>query len=159
MKHRKMIWIFPLLICGIIFFLSLQNSKDTMAVSHYVQETVKNSIRSKPVNPDTSWIYNIAKFRKLAHIPEYFALGNTMMLAIFVDTDRKKYASSLSIISCGLISILDQTIKFLLSGREFDLTDIGFDFIGYLCGTFLVGMIYFLLQRIWWPNRKKMLDK
>lgn len=82
-----------------------------------------------------------------------------MMLAILVDTDRKKYASSLSIISCGLISILDQTIKFLLSGREFDLTDIGFDFIGYLCGTFLVGMIYFLLQRIWWPNRKKMLDK
>lgn len=101
MKHRKMIWIFPLLICGIIFFLSLQNSKDTMVVSHYVQETVKNGIGSKPVNPDTSWIYNIAKFRKLAHIPEYFALGNTMMLAILVDTDRKSM-----LLSCQLFRVV-----------------------------------------------------
>lgn len=158
MKYRKMIWIFPLLICGIIFFLSLQNSKDTMAVSYYVQKTVEEGIKEKPANPDVSWIYNIAKFRKLAHIPEYFALGSTLMLAILIDAERKKYASFMSVVSCSLISILDQTIKFLLSGREFDLTDMGFDFIGYLCGTILVGMIFSLLQRIT-NNRKKMLDK
>ncbi len=159
MRLRKLIWMFPLLICGIIFYLSLQNPEDTLSVSYYVQKTVEESIKEKPTNPDVSWIYNIAKFRKLAHIPEYFALGSTMMLAILVDAERKKYAFFMSAISCSLISILDQTIKFFLSGREFDLTDIGFDFIGYLCGTFLIGMIYFLLQRIMKSNRKKILDK
>ena len=85
-----MIWIFPLLICGMIFFLSLQNFKDTIAISHYVQETVKNGIRVKPVNPDTSWIYNIAKFRKLAHIPEYLILGVSVAISNLFTGNKKR---------------------------------------------------------------------
>lgn len=156
MKYRKMIWIFPLLICGMIFFLSLQNSKDTIAISHYVQETVKNGIRVKPVNPDTSWIYNIAKFRKLAHIPEYLILGVSVAISnLFTGNKKTMHVLLKSMVLCNIVSVFDQTIKFLFSGREFDLTDIGFDWIGYFCGSVLVIIAYSFLGKTDILKRKK----
>lgn len=156
MKYRKMIWIFPLLICGMIFFLSLQNSKDTIAISHYVQETVKNGIRVKPVNPDTSWIYNIAKFRKLAHIPEYLILGVSVAISnLFTGNKKTMHVLLKSMVLCNIVSVFDQTIKFLFSGREFDLTDIGFDWIGCFCGSVLVIIAYSFLGKTDILKRKK----
>ena len=156
MKYRKMIWIFPLLICGMIFFLSLQNSEDTIAISHYVQETVKNGIRVKPVNPDTSWIYNIAKFRKLAHIPEYLILGVSVAISnLFTGNKKTMHVLLKSMVLCNIVSVFDQTIKFLFPGREFDLTDIGFDWIGYFCGSVLVIIAYSFLGKTDILKRKK----
>lgn len=67
--------------------------------------------------------------RKLGHIPEYLLLGGS---AYFVFNKWLKAG-----IFCATISFIDEVVKGLLPGREFDFIDMRFDLIGYAIGITL----------------------
>lgn len=101
----------PLLIALIlIIFFNLQSKEDSMKLSNYVANLFKDNV------------YIYTHIRKLAHIVEYFILGISTYIVL------KKKSIYLNI----LISLLDQTLKYLLPIRHFDITDIPYDLIGYL---------------------------
>ena len=74
---------------------------------------------------------------------------------LFTGNKKTKHVLLKSMVLCNIVSVFDQTIKFLFSGREFDLTDIGFDWIGYFCGSVLVIIAYSFLGKTDILKRKK----
>ena len=50
----------------------------------------------------------------------------------------KKRPYFLAVVFCAVVSICDQLCKIVVPGREFDITDIPFDVMGYLIGILFV---------------------
>ena len=50
----------------------------------------------------------------------------------------KKRPHLLALVFCAVVSICDQLSKIVAPGREFDITDIPFDVMGYLIGILFV---------------------
>lgn len=83
--------------------------------------------------------------RKFAHTAEYFALGASACY-LFSSLGRKRYVLDAVLLSAGW-SLIDQTSKLLVPGREFDPTDFPFDITGYLLGIALVFLLkYFFTE-------------
>lgn len=142
-RRKNLIWGLPIAVCCVIFYLTLQNNEDTMIVARTAQKIITDSVNIPTKNPDRSWIYNIAKMRKLAHIPEYALLGATVAISWRMYTLSRKKVFCRSICMCLAISLLDQTMKQFLAGREFDVTDIPFDIIGSVLGI----LVSFFIMR------------
>lgn len=63
-------------------------------------------------------------------------MGATSNFFLLVWGKKRPYL--LAVVSCAIVSICDQLSKLVVPGREFDITDIPFDVIGYLIGILLV---------------------
>ena len=74
--------------------------------------------------------------RKLGHIPEYLLLGLSAGFAF-----RKWWKAG---ILCVGVSFLDEIVKGLLSGREFDFVDMRFDFVGDVIG---IGILCIVIRK------------
>ena len=57
---------------------------------------------------------------------------------ILVRKFAKKRPFLLAVVFCAVVSICDQLSKIVVPGREFDITDIPFDVMGYLIGILFV---------------------
>lgn len=78
--------------------------------------------------------------RKLAHTFEYFLLG----LAIAYWISHCGFFNNKTIwafVFCVSVSVVDQFSKTLIPGREFDITDFPFDFMGYIIGILLTNCL------------------
>ena len=72
--------------------------------------------------------------RKLAHFMEYFILG--ILVANFIKNINLKLYYG--VIFCLLYAISDEIHQIFVSGRVFQLRDVLIDFIGVICGMFLL---------------------
>lgn len=137
-------WIMVFLNIALIVALTLQDAKSTVQLSTEVRDTVVE-ITNTPVEVarQSWWYHNI---RKLGHIPEYLALGITTAFAWYV-TDRRGVCWK-ALLLCAIVSISDQILKGLLPTREFDITDLPFDFAGYVMGIAIVIIGVKVLRRI-----------
>lgn len=54
-----------------------------------------------------------------------------------VNSQRRSFGNS-GALNAPVVSICDQLSKIVVTGREFDITDIPFDVMGYLIGILLV---------------------
>lgn len=135
MKKRKIFaWTIVMINIALIFALTLQDAPTTMHLSTGTRDTLVE-ITGTPVEvAQQSWWY--ANIRKLGHIPEYLTLGITMTFAWYVTDRRWMYLRSLLL--CFSVSISDQLLKGILPTREFDATDLPFDFAGYVVGIVVV---------------------
>lgn len=93
--------------------------------------------------------------RKLAHTAEFLAFGLFTTLAAGMWARRGMGAhmagrprfALLSLAICVAYSLFDQTHKLFVPGREFDVTDLPLDAIGYLAG---IGVSLIALRLAWW---------
>lgn len=135
---RAVIWLFPITVCVVILYLSLQSKEASMEVAKLAQQIITDTVNIPVKNPDCSWFYNVAKLRKLAHVPEYFLLGVAVSLSWVMYTDRIRNVLFRSVFMCFTVSLLDQLVKRFIAGREFDVSDMAFDNVGYVMGIIIL---------------------
>lgn len=141
----------------LILGLTLQSNKGTAALTNSALQTVISSAEKAGMSREevlTKWWANPDFIRKLAHIPEYFILGFASLFA-FRFLKIKNYLKK-SFAFCLGVSVLDQTVKGILPFREFDITDLPVDFLGYVIGIFsallLISICIYILSL---RNKKK----
>lgn len=135
---KIIIWLPAIFIIAIILTLTFQSVEKTGTLSMGVQEAVVSTVSNAGIDRKKviqCWWYNFSNFRKLAHIVEYFPLGISVVIPIYLIHKKKPIMFSLFI--CSIVSLIDQIIKGILPTREFDEKDLVLDMIGYTMGIFL----------------------
>lgn len=142
-KLKIVSWMLVIINIALILALTLQDAATTVQLSTETRDVVVQ-ITNTPVEvARQSWWY--VNIRKLGHIPEYLALGLTMTFAWYVTRGKVLYWRSLFL--CALVSVSDQIIKGFLPTREFDATDLPFDFVGYVVGILIVTVVVKICER------------
>lgn len=125
---KKYIRYIPLIFSLLLIFgLTFQNGAESKQLTESTQAVIGNVVSS---SSKANWWNDYILMRKLGHIPEYLLLGGS---AYFVFGKWLKAG-----IFCVTISFIDEVVKGLLPGREFDFIDMRFDLIGYAIGIALV---------------------
>lgn len=132
-------------VAAAIFALTAMSPEGTTSMSGAVSDLVEASTGVTQVvvppgsEPDarTALMAQVTNVRKWAHAVEFAALG----LAAFWMTrswtegssarGRDLRAALWAAAACAAYSLLDQTHKLFVPGREFDPTDLPFDALGY----------------------------
>lgn len=120
---------------ALIAFLSLQPFAQTDSATRRIIDiilSINNAINRREV----AWGGMYVVVRKLAHVVEYFILGLAAAYLFTGSRHRILYPSVLS----AAVSVADQCTKIAIPRREFDLTDMPFDFLGYMLGILLVAV-------------------
>ena len=133
---RYLRWIPLILSLLLIFGLTFQNRAGSKQLTENTQAVIENVVNS-PVK--TNWWNNYILMRKLGHIPEYFLLGLSSVIAL-----RKWWKAGML---CVAVSLMDQIVKWILPGREFDFVDMPFDLIGYLVGILVMAIVLRIRNR------------
>ena len=129
-------WIPLILSLLLIFGLTFQNGPASKQLTENTQSAISNVVNSQV---ETNWWNNYILMRKLGHIPEYFLLGLSSVIAL----GRWWKAGML----CVAVSLLDQIVKWILPGREFDWIDMPFDFIGYVVVILAIAIVLRIRKR------------
>ena len=147
---KNLLLIFIILCITFIFSNSLMNadqskkesSKITIAIEKVVDTLYKDNTPEKVTYFFKTTFNNI--LRDLAHFLEFFILGILIMLYSnkFKSTVLKR--SSLVLLFCILIALIDETIQFFSPGRAFELYDLVLDSFGSIIG----GILILLLRKI-----------
>lgn len=134
---KRYLKILPVILAlAFILLLSFQApDASIMETSWFVKDLAKinSAINHREVN---TWLTYVL-IRKFAHTVEYIFLG--ISLAIFFGDSRHYILFPMLLSACS--SVLDQLIKICIPGREFDITDLPFDVMGYVIGTLIVAVI------------------
>ena len=138
-KHSITIILLFLAALSLIFGLTLQNSQKSAELSQNVQQFLQTAferlgIRTNGLRILTSDNHH---FRKYAHTAEFFLLGIACALLF----RRSKHGFWKALLFCAVISLTDQSLKFLVPGREFDFTDFPYDAIGYVTAALLARIL------------------
>ena len=137
------VWLPAIAVVSVIIGLTLQNIEQTGNLTNSVRQTIIATAESNGITREQvveSWWSNPNLLRKSAHFFEFLWLGVTTMFGVINSWDRKQINISIAI--CLGVSLLDQIVKNFVPGREFDLTDLPLDFLGYMVGSYLILFIY-----------------
>ena len=140
-KRRIIIWLPAVLIIIIIFALTFQAPEKTGTLSMSVQEAVVSTVSNAGIDRKEAvhcWWYNFSNFRKLAHIGEYFPLGISVAIPLYLKHKKKPIIHSYFI--CSIVSLIDQILKGILPTREFDAKDLILDMVGYVMGILVTAV-------------------
>lgn len=133
-KHKRFIPVLAIL--ALIIFLTCQSHDDTLRNSYGMRDFFIN-LFPKAYG---KWTTDIHWFRSLLHIPLYFLLG---ILAQFSVVNTKK-----SVLVCSIVAVADETLKFFLPTREFEVRDLFIDAIGYILGIVIAVMIRYCICKV-----------
>lgn len=124
----------PVLIAiAFIIFMSIQApDASTMEANWFVKGLAKinSEINHREVNV---WLTYVL-VRKFAHTIEYIILG----IAVAVFFSESRHSILYPMLICMVCSVMDQCSKIYIPGREFDITDLPFDVMGYVIGILLI---------------------
>lgn len=148
---RKLIFytsfILSILTAGTIFFLTTQSAEATLELTDTVKSTAPVLFPEAADEGMFQQIWHQLQLnnpRRMAHIYQFGVFGVCVASACMTFGDRFLYRKGvllrnlLALAICAAYSLLDQTHKLFVPGREFDTLDLILDAIGYVAGTFLV---------------------
>lgn len=124
-----------------IVYLTFQTPDETMEMTGpYTSfvSVINTFVNGRAIDPSLE----IMGIRKLAHAVEYGILG--LAAVTFFRTWNSRHPYRIAVLWCAVSSVLDQLSKLLVPGREFDCTDLPFDFLGYLL---MITLVYALAMR------------
>lgn len=121
----------PLLLSLLLIFgLTVQDCRKSADLTVTTQTVIAHVANT---NQGGHWWDDYKLMRRLAHIPEYLLLGMSSMYAL-----RRWWKA---VILCIGISFIDEIVKGILPGREFDFIDMRFDLMGYAVGILIMVVI------------------
>lgn len=120
----------------LIFGLTFQNSQASKQLTENTQVAINSVIASK--RSSTHWWNDYILMRKIGHLIEYIPLGLSTCFA---------FRGWRELVFCVVVSFVDQLIKGILPGREFDWIDMPFDFIGYVVGILVMAIVLRIRNR------------
>lgn len=136
----------------IIAFTLQPGSASSALAMHFVNVIAK--VNNKLNHTTADWYAFYILVRKLAHSVEYLLMGVTSSFFFLVWAKKRPFL--LAVVFCAVVSMCDQLSKIVVPGREFDITDIPFDMMGYLIGILFVYVArhewHKFKQRWWWSQ-------
>ena len=120
----------------LIFGLTFQNSQASKQLTENTQVAIDSVIASK--RSSTYWWNDYIFMRKLGHLVEYIPLGLSTCFA---------FRGWRALVFCVVVSFVDQLVKGILPGIEFDWIDMPFDFIGYVVGILAMAKVLRIRKR------------
>lgn len=121
-----------------IFLHSLRSADQSMQESHVVVGAVQQAL---PVAKE-DWFETF--LRKGAHFAEFFVLGCLFWLTVvvFAKVEGRFRRWMAPVALAGLVAgLLDETLQLTSPGRCAQVPDVWLDWVGYLCGAFLLALI------------------
>ena len=120
----------------LIFGLTFQNSQASKQLTENTQVAIDSVIASN--RSSTYWWNDYFFMRKIGHLVEYIPLGLSTCFA---------FRGWRALVFCVVVSFVDQLIKGILPGREFDWRDMPFDLIGYVVGILVMAIVLRIKNR------------
>lgn len=120
----------------LIFDLTFQNSQASKQLTENTQIAIDSVIASN--HSSTYWWNDYIFMRKIGHLVEYIPLGLSTCFA---------FGGWRALAFCVVVSFVDQLIKGILPGREFDWKDMPFDLIGYVVGILVMAIVLRIRNR------------
>lgn len=131
---------FCILSIVLIVILTKQDSDDSLSLSQGIYYWIAGLAILNNIDLSGSWWFTPTYIRRFAHTAEFFALGLTSNIFFNCVLENRKKAGITTGITCVVFSLIDEFIKAGVPGREFDVIDMGFDFVGYVAGI-IIGTI------------------
>ena len=132
----------------LIFGLTFQNSQASKQLTENTQIAIDSVIASN--RSSTYWWNDYIFMRKIGHLVEYIPLGLSTCFA---------FRGWRALMFCVFVSFVDQLIKGILPGREFDWRDMPFDLIGYGVGILVMAIVLRIRNRRADGERKRHVKK
>lgn len=130
---------FPVIIIFVlIIFLTCQSREDTLRNSYEMRDFFINLFPTAYGR----WTTDIHWFRSLLHIPLYFLLGFLTQISVL--------NSNKALVFCSLVAFADESLKYFLPTREFEIKDLGIDAIGYILGVLVAALF---MHCLFWLNK------
>lgn len=124
---KKTTAILLILAVAMVLFFTFQDAEGTTRLSESVRQWLEN--RGLRIESHA--------LRSNIHILEYFIVG----LAVLAFGASRGWTVVISVIVCGAIALLDESIKVLLPTREFDVVDLIKDWVGVAVAIGIVVLI------------------
>lgn len=99
--------------------------------------------------------FYLAIRKGIGHFGAFFVLAVCAAFVVIFFFKRKVLTFGLSLVAGFLVAFITELIQLFVPGRSGALKDVGIDFFGYLCGTILVALIYFIVVFIRKKRREK----
>lgn len=138
MKHgyRKIVVMLAFsIVVFVIAGLTMMTPEHTETLTNFYRDNFSNWL----VYPKMKLFGMATTVRQGAHMYEYFLLGCGAMLLPGVKKMSLRAIRSWGI--CVIISNIDQFVKPILAGREYDPIDLVYDAIGYTAATVFIMLI------------------
>ena len=119
----------------LIIAFTLQPGSASAALAMHFDNVIAE-VNNKLNNTTADWYSSYILVRKFSHSVEYLLMG--VASSFFFLVWGKKRPFLLAVVFCAVVSICDLLSKIVVPGREFDITDIPFDVMGYLIGILFV---------------------
>ena len=149
-------WFLVILWTGIIFFLSSQTAPESNGLSG---ETIRalvtvfmpgyagmSSLQQSVIVASLQHVV-----RNAAHVLVYVILSILCMSALLQHELKTKVRIFATLAICGGYALTDELHQLFVTGRAFELTDLGLDLTGTLIGLLLI-------IGVWWLRRRKSLE-
>lgn len=145
LKKQIILGILLAVVAASVLFFTFQGPHETVSLSEHVREwAIKIGYKG-----------DMLQFRSDIHLVEYFIVGIVSSLFCLAMGWRIWAAA---IIGCSF-GLIDEIIKIFLPTREFDLIDLGKDFIGVWIATIIVLLLSNLVQDKYKTRKKGSKEK
>lgn len=148
-KIKYVFLIIYILIIGVIFLSSLQNSEKSSEESSKVTDVIVDTVETI-TNDETKLNYDKTHLivrKVIGHFGSFFLCGIFGLICYyyFVLKQRKAFVISLS---CGVIvAIVSELLQLVTDGRKCQVTDMLINFSGYLLSSLIVMLIIHCINK------------
>lgn len=129
-----------LLIVGLIFYSSLENSTQSSKTSNKVTDIVINTVETITNNSVVLDHDETSHFvrKVIGHFGSFFLLGGIGVLMFYLFLGIKKKAFIVSIVVGLLIAITAECLQLLSEGRACQVSDVFIDYGGYILSSLII---------------------
>ena len=127
MTKKTTATILLILAVAMVLFFTFQDAEGTTRLSESVRQWLEKY----------GIIAESHALRSNIHILEYFIVG----LAVFAFGASRGWKVATSLLVCGAIALLDESIKVLLPTREFDVVDLIKDWVGVAVAMLVIWLL------------------
>jgi VanZ family protein len=128
----------------VMFLFSGQSGENSVNSSEKILDRVMGLLNLEELVKGYPEVYRNRNylFRKSIHFTEYMILGILILNFLRFVFVKRKWAFSLTVLLCGIVSVIDETYQSFVPGRTPRITDVFIDMSGVLLGV-LICMLFF----------------
>ena len=135
MKNRRILYIFPIVWMGLIFYFSHQRGEESSQVSSWFTNFVESIAEILHIDI-TGWDVHFL-VRKGAHFTVYAVLGLLLFAAFYINRGKLFSSSITAVIIGGIYGVFDELHQYFVPGRSCQLRDMLIDASGVLTAVLL----------------------
>lgn len=140
--------LYVLIIC-LILMSSLKDGKKSSEESSAVTDVIVDTVETV-TNEEVKLDYDKTHFyvrKVIGHFGSFFICSIFGLLCYYFFLLKEKNALIISVCSGAVIAVASELLQLLSIGRYCEITDMIIDYSGYICGSLIVILIIYLVNK------------